>query len=206
MPLENILHALEAEAGRQVAEIEQATQGEIARIRDQAQSEAALVRQEKLAAIDAPLKAEQSRILNRARLEALKIVLGAREHMIIAALEKAAGRLSGLTSTPGYAQVLRQLTQEAVQALGINGQVRLNVRSDDVELIKDIVVEMGLSAAVAGGLEHEEAQEEVEGGLVASTADGRISLTNTASVRLKRTGILYRAHIAELLFNALPED
>ena len=86
MPLDNILRALETKAERLEAEIEQATQAEVERIYAEAQAEAAVVRQKQLAAIEAPLRAEQARILNRAKLEALQIVMGTREQLITTAL------------------------------------------------------------------------------------------------------------------------
>ena len=206
MPLENILQALEAEAERRVAEIEQAAQAEIVQIRAQAQSEAAVTRQKQLAAITAPLRAEQARILNHAKLEALQIVQGTRENLMTTVLEAATRRLAELTSTTAYTEVLRQLTREAVAALGANGQVCLRVQSNDVALVKRIAQELGLSATVSGGLEHEDSLAGSGGGLVASTPDGRISLLNTPTIRLRRVASLYRAQIAALLFDPQPED
>lgn len=206
MPLANILQALEAEAERRVAEIEQAAQAEITQIHAQAQANAVAVRQKQCAAITAPLRAEQARILNQAKLEALQIVQGTRENLMREVLEATTQRLAELTSTTGYAEVLRQLAQEAVDTLGANGQVCLRVQSDDVTLVERIAQELGLSAVVTGGLEHEDSLAGSEGGLVASTPDGRISLLNTPAVRLRRVASLYRAQIAELLFDPQPED
>ena len=200
MPLDNILRALETEADRLEAEIEQATQAEVERIYAEAQAEAVVVRQKQLAAIEAPLRAEQARILNRAKLEALQIVMGTREQLITTVLETATQRLANLVSTEAYAEVLRQLTQEAVAALETNGQLRLHVQSDDVALMNRIVQEMGLPAVVTDGLEDEEALPGSQGGLVAATPDGRISLLNTPAIRLQRVASQYRAQIVELMF------
>jgi vacuolar-type H+-ATPase subunit E/Vma4 len=195
MSLENILHALETEAERLVTEIEEATQVEVERIRAEAQAEAAAVRQKHIAAIEAPLRAEHARILNRAKREALQIVLGTREDLITAMLEATARRLEALASTEEYAGLLQQLTQEAVDALGTKG-VCLRVQSSDVALMNRVVQTMGLSATVTGELENEEGL----GGVIATSADGRISLVNTSAARLKRVAGLYRAQIAEMMF------
>ena len=66
MPLANILQALEAEAERRVAEIDQSVQAEIDRIHAQAQAEAVVARQKQVAAIAAPLRAEQARLVGGA--------------------------------------------------------------------------------------------------------------------------------------------
>lgn len=205
MPLENILQALEAEAEHLVTEIDQATQAEVERIRAEAQTEATVVRQKHITTIEAPLRAEQARILNQAKLEALQIVLGTREELITAVLEAAARRLMERSSAKRYTDLLRQLTQEAINALGVN-QVCLRVRSSDVGLMNNIVQEMGLSATVTDGLEDEEALEGDLGGVVATSPDGRIRLVNTPTVRLMRIASLYRTQIAEMMFDDQPQE
>lgn len=199
MPLDTILHALEAEAERLVAEIDQASQAEVERILTQAQAVAVVVRQKHLTAIEAPLRAERARLLNRAKLERLQLVLGTREDLITAALKAAARRLAALTSTPAYAGWLGQLTQEAVAVLGLNS-LCLHVQSNDLVLMNRLVQELGISATVTGDLELAEELERDLGGVVATTPDGGISLINTFGVRLQRVATLHRARIAELMF------
>ena len=127
MPLHTILHALESEAERLVTEIDQAAQAEVERILTQAQAEAAVVRQRHLAAIEAPLRAERARLLNRAKLDRLQLVLGTREDLITAALEATADRLAVLSSSQAYAGWLRQLTQEVVAAVELHNPPLLSV-------------------------------------------------------------------------------
>jgi V/A-type H+-transporting ATPase subunit E len=200
MPLDSILQALEAEAERQVAEIDQAAQVEVERIRAQAQTEAVTARQKHMLAIQAPLQAERARILNQAKLEALRVVMGTRETLIASALKAAARCLTALPTTEGYARLLQQLTQEAVDTLGIDSQLCLRVQSQDVELMSSIVQEMGLSASVEGGLENEASLWGCLRGLVATTYDRRIRLDNTLDARLQRVVSLYRSQIAEMVF------
>lgn len=200
MPLEKILQALESEAERQIAEIGQAADAEIARIRGQAQAEAAAAQQKHMPAIQAPLRAEQARILNRAKLEALKVVMGAREALIASALDAAACQLETLADSEAYARLLRQLTREAVETLAVDGQVCLRVRSRDMALMKAIAQEMGLSAEVEGGLERDTSSRGCLGGVMVTTPDGRITLVNTLDARLQRVASLYRSQIAEGLF------
>jgi vacuolar-type H+-ATPase subunit E/Vma4 len=199
MPLEDILQALEAEAERQVTAIEQAAQAEVERRRAGAQAEAVTVRQQRLAAVQAPLQAEQARIVNQAKLEALRLVMGTRETLIASALEAAARRLAALSTTAEYTVWLQRLTQEAVARLGRNGQLWLRVRSHDVELLRRLVQELGLSATVEGGLESEDSLWGCLGGVVATTLDGRISLSNTLAGRLRRVASLYRSRIAAMV-------
>lgn len=205
MPLENILQTLEVEAERLAIEIDQATQAEVDRVRAEVQAEAALVRQKHIAAIKAPLRTEQARILNQAKLEALQIVLGTREDLITAVLEAAARRLEERSTVKQHAGLLQQLTQEAVTVLG-DREVCLQVPSSDVALMNCIVQQLGLSATVTGGLEDDQAMAGNGAGVVATTLDGRISLINTPAARLARAARLYRLQIAKMIFEDQPQE
>jgi vacuolar-type H+-ATPase subunit E/Vma4 len=211
MALENILQALEAEVERQVKEINQATRVKLENIRRQAQAEADTVRQHHRAAVKTPLQAQQARILNRARLEALRLVMGAREDGLKAAMEAAASCLADLPRSGLYPELLRNLTLEAVGALGSGVTLRFHVHSRDVELMQRIIEELGLQAVVTGSLEQEgepayavsEAPCGPIGGLVACTnPDERISLNNTLAARLQRAVTFHRSEIAEMLFQS----
>jgi vacuolar-type H+-ATPase subunit E/Vma4 len=206
MPLDSILQALEAEAERQVAEIEQAAQAECEHICAKAQAEAVNIRQKHVAAIQAPLQSERARILNQAKLEALRVVMGTRETLMASALDAAAGCLAELPASDAYAGWLKKLTQEAVDSLGIDSQLSLCVRSRDLELMSSIVEEMQLSATVGVGLEGETSPRGCLGGLVATTCDGRVSLVNTLEARLDRVASLCRSQIAEMVLGAGGED
>jgi len=199
MPLENILQALEAESERQVAEVAHTAQTEVARLHAQAQAQATTVQQQHMLAIQAALQAERARIVNQARLEALRVVMGTRETLMASALEMAARRLGSLAASPAYPALLRRLTQEAVARLGTPGQLRLRVRSYDVALMCSLVEEMGLAATVEGNLESEASPWGCLGGVVVATPDERISLANTLAARLQRAASLYRSDIAALV-------
>lgn len=199
MPLENILQALEAESARQVADIAQTAQAEVARIRAEAQAQATAVQQQHMLAQQAPLQAERTRIVNKAKLDALRVVMGTRETLMASALEMAAQYLGTLSASPTYPVLLQRLTQEAIDRLATPGQLRLHVRSCDVELMCGLVEEMGLAATVKGNLEHEASPWGCLGGVVVATPDERISLANTLAARLQRAASLYRSDIAALV-------
>ncbi|MBI1880896.1 MAG: hypothetical protein HYR94_22180 [Chloroflexi bacterium] len=204
MSLEKILQSLETEAERQIVELEQETQVQIERIRAQAGAEAETVRRKHLAAIRGPLQTEQARLLNQAKLKALQILLSTREELMTSALQAAARCLADLALTEAYPRLLRQLAQEVVDALGPDHSLHLRVSSRDVALMRHIVQEMGLSATVEDNLASEPrlangTEAECLGGLIATTAEGRISLVNTLAARLQRVTHLYRSQIAELV-------
>lgn len=213
MSLKRILQALDAEAERQIAEIEQATQVELEQIHAQAQVEAETIRLKHLSISQAALQIERTRRLNQARQEALQTVLSAREALLTAALEATARRLAALATSEHYPVYLRQLTQEAVEHVGQNSPCCLHVYPQDVEVMGRIVQELEFSATVMGDLTAEIGphpspatgegvflKDDSLGGVEVTTSDGRIRLVNTLAARLQRVAQLYRTQIAEILF------
>ncbi|MCK6628021.1 MAG: hypothetical protein L6R45_22935 [Anaerolineae bacterium] len=208
MSLEHILQALDAEVDQQITEIERAAQAEIERIKAEAEAEAEAVCRKHRAAGQAMLQVERTRRLNRAKLEASQQVLQTREKLITAALAATRQHLAALTAAETYPPLLRQLTEESVATLGKTQPLCLHVRKTDIELMNRIAQELGLSATVIGDLTDGDSSEPAPclGGLAVSTADNRISLTNTLEARLQRVAQLYRAQIAEIIFDGRQED
>lgn len=207
MSLEHILQALEAETDQQIAEIERAGQDEIEQVRVEAEAEAEKIRQKHLSASQILLQVERTRRLNRAKQGASQQVLQAREKLITAVLAATRQHLVVLAAAETYPPLLRQLTEESVATLGKTQPLCLHVRKTDVELMNRIARELGLSATVIGDLTGDSSEPNpCLGGLAVSTADNRISLTNTLEARLQRVAQLYRAQIAEILFDGRQED
>lgn len=204
MSLEHILQALEAETEQQIKEVEWTAQAEIERIKAQAEVEAETVCRKHRAAGQAMLQVERTRRLNRAKQEASQQLLQAREQLMTSALAATARQLTALSSTDAYPHLLRQLAEESVATLGKTQPLCLHARQTDVELVNRIVQELGLSATVAGDLTNGDSP--CLGGLAVSTADNRISLTNTLEARLERVAQLYRTQIAEIVFDGRQED
>lgn len=204
MSLEHILQALEAETDQQIKEIERTTQTEVERIKAEAKAEAETICRKHRAAGQAMLQVERTRRLNRAKQEASQQLLQAREQLMASALAATARQLAALSTADTYPHLLRKLTEESVATLGKTQSLCLHARPADVELVNRISQELGLSATVAGDLT--ECDSPCLGGLAVSTADNRISLTNTLAARLQRVAQLYRAQIAEIVFAGRQED
>jgi vacuolar-type H+-ATPase subunit E/Vma4 len=205
MSLDKILQALESAAAAEIAEIEWTAEVERARVRTEAEAQALAVQQKHKEMIVAPLQAERARILNRAKLEALRTVLGAREELIGAALKAAATRLAVLRNGDAYARALDRLAREAVAALDQNSGLHLCVESRDRPLLACIVGQWGLQVTVEEGTTSDGAAWDCPGGVVAMSADRRISVVNTLSARLQRVATLYRSEIAAMLFSEAPQ-
>lgn len=204
MSLDKILQALEAEAAAEIAEIEQTAEVQIARVRAEAQVQATAAAQKHRPAMEASLQAERARILNQAKLEALRTVMGTREALMRAVLEAAVAHLADLPSSESYGRVLEGLTREAVAALGQESGLHLRVESRDHAWLARIVQLSGLQATVEEGATNDDNAWNCPGGVVAMSADGRVRLVNTLSARLQRVATLHRSEIAGMLFGETP--
>jgi len=211
MPLDKILQALTNEAQRQIAEIERSAVAETERLAREAESEAKTARQRHAPAMQTSLHAEQARILNRAKLQAQRIITEQRESLLAAAIAAAASELDGLTQTESYKVVLRHLIQEAVGALGSQGPLALRGASRDVALLEQIARDSDMEIRVEGclcegGLESSAEGTTCLGGVEMTSADGRTTLHNTLQARLERVASLYRSEIAQGLLGERQGD
>ena len=204
MSLDKILQTLEAEAAAEIAEIERAAEAEIARVRAEAEAKGTAAEQKHKPAIETPLQAERARILNQAKLESLRTVMGTREELMRAALEAAAARLAILPDGETYERALERFIREAVTALGESDGLHLCVESRDRPLVTRMTQRSGLQATVEEGATTDGAAWNCPGGVVVTSADKRISLVNTLSARLQRVATLYRSEIAGMLFDQAP--
>lgn len=210
MALEHILQALENEAAQQIAAIEQAAEAQVRQILSQAEAEAGVVRQKHLMAGRALLQVERTRLLNRAKQQASQTILQARESLISSALAATAECLAALAGTASYPRLLQQLAHEAIDTLGTDEPLCLHVGERDVEVMAQIVDQMGLSAAVSGDLKAVIPPEPLPfspvgrdgqflGGLAVTVGGGRVTLNNTLKARLLRASTIHRAQIAEII-------
>jgi len=203
MPLETILQAIDAAAEGEVEAIRQAAQAEVAQIQANAQAQADAIRQKHHQAVQAPLKAEQTRLINQAKLKALQLVLGAREELLAATLAAAAQQLADFSHSAAYPEALKRLALEAATALGPAQPLHFLAQPADAPQLAQAVAELQLNATVtadeaalgAGSL----------GGLIAATADRRISVINTLEVRLQQAAARHRAQLAGWVFGAAEE-
>lgn len=122
---------------------------------------------------------QRSRRLNRARVEALEIIGQARQALIQQALERVSQQLEQVRAHE-YSDVLARLLDETLQALEDSpGPLTLRADPRDRSLLVELLDEREIELQVEYDLE-------CLGGVAASTAEARISVTNTLESRLER--------------------
>lgn len=181
MSKDAILGAID-EAGRDAVRQKQ-TQAEleIARILAEAHETAVAQRNVAYQEALAPLDAESTRRRQKARVEAANILAEAHEQLVTDALANVRRHLSRLRSTPIYPDVLHRLMTEAVEALRAeDGPVHVSADPRDRDCVLDILPALGLTENdVAFTLT-------CWGGIIASTLDGQIMITNTLEQRYEQ--------------------
>ncbi len=145
---------------------------------------------------------ERARILHHARLEALRIVGDVRETLVDTALDQTRGRLASIRLDTCYPAVLRRLTEEAFNELGVSieeiGKTRLEADLRDRTLAERILFDLGLDLTVSCELD-------CWGGLIVRSEDGRVVIVNTLEARLERAAPYLRRYLAALFEDGPPE-
>jgi vacuolar-type H+-ATPase subunit E/Vma4 len=168
------------------AELRSNTRGELARKELQAQ-----------------LAAEKELARATAGAEASRIKLQEKQVLVQEAFDSALKRIADIPRDEAYLAVVARLSREAVEALGAK-EVVLAFSSRDREFMalegrfQRLAESLGAALGVSVGLADETI--EAAGGVVARTADGRISYYNTFDEIAYRRRCELRAMIAKLLF------
>jgi vacuolar-type H+-ATPase subunit E/Vma4 len=194
MSLQAILDKIHAAGEVQVQEIERETQAQVGEVLARARMEAHQIEEDVRAASSAPAARERARIIHHARLEALRRVGNVREELVDAALTQTRERLAAIRSNSFYADVLRQLTREALTELTAPGREEkalLVADPRDRTILEGILSGMDLNLQVSYDLK-------CWGGLITKSEDGRVVAINTLETRLERATTFLRGYLAAL--------
>lgn len=164
------------------------------------------------AAIEVKKKVDYSKQLNESRIR----VLQAQEVAVRSILDEAQERLVALTTKDQtrYKRLLKDLLIEAAQKLG-EKDVKVRCRKEDVAIVKEVISQATGAAALSGSVTLDETiflppapsastkSEEFDtcaGGLVVTSADGRIVCSNTLNDRLNIAYSTNLPALREILF------
>ena len=202
MSLNAILKAIHDAGEAQIREVERRAQIQVHEVLADIQAEAKQVLEEARVAASTQAAGERARILHHARLEALRNVGDVRETLVDTALDQARGRLASIRLDTCYPGVLRRLTEEAFNELGISieeiGKTRVEADRRDRSLMERILFDLGLDLPVSYELD-------CWGGLIVRSEDGRVVIVNTLEARLERATPYLRRHLAAFFEDGPPE-
>ena len=160
------------------------------------------------------LEAERTRIIESAKKQAENLKrqiigsarLGARnqelltiENAVNKAFEEAKKKLQALGSTDRYKELLKQMVEESMSAVGESNAVIIECNKNDVELVRNVVSELQTSGKLQQQATVADQHIDVLGGIRIKSADGTMSYDNTLDSRIERLKPLIRKNIVQML-------
>lgn len=195
MALEDILKALEEKAEARVAAIESEAQQRASEILAEVDKDAARTKRMRLKKIDDQIRSEATGIVYSAQLKAKNQLIKAQEETVDEAFHKAELRLKDLDKQADYPQILEVLLDECLDFFP-QGEVLVQVRPNDRGTLEKMLSDRGRSFRIS------DTPLAASGGLVVSSPDGQIVVSNTFDSRLERARDHLRLEISKTLFGA----
>ncbi|MDD1690247.1 MAG: hypothetical protein LUQ66_06260 [Methanoregula sp.] len=178
MAYENLLKSVEESAQERQKELFGKASQQAGEIRSAAKRQAEEIQEIAVKEAEKSASIERNKQLYLTKGEIKEQSLRMREKVFDAAFEKATGQLSGLRQDKKYPAVFETLAREVTGAMG--GQpFRVHVDRRDEELCKKTLAALDIRCDVLTDIQ-------CMGGLVASSPDGLIRISNTIESRLER--------------------
>lgn len=195
MALEDILRALEEKAETRIIDIESQTDLRVNEILAEVEKDAARTKRLRLKKVEDQIRSEATAIVSSASLKAKNQLIRAQEETAEQAFRMAEQRIADLHQRQDYPGILAILLDECLEFFP-EGEVLVTVRPDDKELVQKLLSERQRSCTFS------QTPLEASGGLVVSSTDGLIVVSNTFESRLNRARDHLRLEISKALFGA----
>jgi len=191
MAYENLLKSVEESALEKERELQTKAQKQAEEIRSAAKKQAEEIQGRTIQEAETSAAIERNKKLFLAKGAIKEQALKSREKVFEAAFEAAGQRLSRLRQDDTYPAVFRRLAEETISAIGESLFV-IHVDQRDLDLCKNTLAAMKTSCEIRADLE-------CMGGLVVSSPDGHITISNTIESRLERVREHKRLEIYSVL-------
>jgi V/A-type H+/Na+-transporting ATPase subunit E len=178
MAYENLLKSVEESAQERERELREKAKMQAGEIRADARKQAEEIQENAVKEAEKSVAIERNKKLYLTKGEIKEQGLRMREKVFDAAFHEAGQRLSTLRQDKNYPAIFEKLVREAAGAMG-DRPFLVHVDRRDEELCKKTLAAMNLRCEVLTDLQ-------CTGGLVASSPDGLISISNTIESRLQR--------------------
>jgi V/A-type H+-transporting ATPase subunit E len=198
LALEDILTALEAKANQRIEGIQDESEQRVAEISSEVEKDAERTRRVRMKKVEDAVRSESTAIVYSASLKAKNELIKAQEETVDEAFRMAEKRLAELNRDQNYPDILKVLLDEVLDFF--EGEAVLQVRSDDRSLVESMMADRQRQYRIL------EAPLEASGGLVASSPEGEVTVSNTFESRLDRARDKLRLEISNTLFGARAES
>jgi vacuolar-type H+-ATPase subunit E/Vma4 len=192
MAYENLLKSVEESAQEKERELREKAQSAVQLISEDTKNQSAAIQQSLLAEAKKAATIEKNKRIYLTKGENKENLIKTKEAIFSTAFGDAEQRLSHVRKDPKYPDILKNLTREAVGALG-GETFRIHIDKRDEKLIKKILSELHLSGEVIADLQ-------CSGGLVVTTQNGSVKISNTLESRLERVKEQKKLEIYAVLY------
>ena len=180
MAFENLLRSVEESAQEKERELREKARTIAESIRSDAKRRAQEIEQIYIADAERSAETERNKELFLARAEIRALQTKNRQQVFQAAFSEARRQLGQTRQDPEYPGIFERLTREVVQVIGAEkGTIRVHVDPRDEDLCQKVTGVLQLPCEIVTDLTS-------MGGLVVSSADDEVIVSNTFESRLQR--------------------
>ena len=138
-------------------------------------------------------------IIGSARLASRNQELLTIENAVNKAFEEAKKKLQASSGTDSYKNLLKQMVEESISAVGGSNAVILESNKNDAEIVRKAVSELRDTGKVQQQAEVSDQHIDVLGGIRIKSSGGTMTYDNTLDSRIERLKPLIRKNIAQML-------
>jgi V/A-type H+-transporting ATPase subunit E len=178
MAYEKLLKSVEESAGEREQELREKARSAAEQIRADARKQAEEIQENAIRGAQRSATIERNKMLYVEKGQIKEKAIKSREKVFLAAFDEARQQLARLRQDPKYPVVFEKLAREAVSAMG-ETPFHIHVDKQDQDLCKKTLSAMGVRCEILTDIQ-------CTGGLVASSPDGLIRISNTLESRLER--------------------
>ena len=178
MAYENLLKSVEESAQEKERDLRERAYSAVQAFSEDTKIEAAAIQQSLLAEAKKAAAVEKNKHIYLTKNEIKEKLIKTKETLFSKAFGDAEQRLTRIRNDPKYPAIFDKLAREAIGALG-GDKFRIHIDKRDEQLIKKILSGMNLSGEVIPDLH-------CSGGLVVSSPDESVKISNTFESRLER--------------------
>jgi V/A-type H+-transporting ATPase subunit E len=175
---ENLLKSVEESAQERERELREKAKKQAGEIRAEAKKQADEIQENAVKEAEKSAAIERNKQMYLTKGEIKEKSLRSRENIFLAAFDNAGKQLSRLRQDKNYPAIFERLAREATGAMGATPFL-VHVDEQDLDLCTKTLAAMGIRCEILTDIE-------CAGGLVASSPDGLITISNTIESRLER--------------------
>jgi len=192
MAYENLLKSVEESAQEREQELREKAKSAVQAISEDIRNQAAEIQQSLLEEAKKAASVEKNKRIYLTKGENKETLIKTKERIVSQAFHDAEQRLSGLRNDPKYPAVFNNLAREAIESLG-GEEFRIHIDKRDEQLMKKSRSDMNLTGEIIADLQ-------CFGGLVVSTRNESVKISNTLESRLERAKERKKLEVYAVMF------